>query len=206
MDDALIGGHIDAAVFFSGGEAKGVIVLVDRAADGAKAVMAVGHGVGNGEFDEARSARGLDDADVGDIVRSERVEADAHGAAAIARVVGAQNLVGNGVFSRGAEVAGKGKNLPVFQCDRLVMVLYHPASLRGSPKACHSFVILYHRAAISPRAKHGFFRGPAQDAGGLHAARRADNLCDFRLDRLPGANYNTTCVHKKSIWRRSSVG
>ena len=68
MDDALVGGHIDAAVFLGRGQAEDMIVLVDRAADGAEAVMAVGQRVGDGKFPHAAGPGLLDDADIGDVV------------------------------------------------------------------------------------------------------------------------------------------
>ena len=41
MNDALVGGNVNAAVFLCRGQAEDVVVLVDRAADGAEAVVAV---------------------------------------------------------------------------------------------------------------------------------------------------------------------
>ena len=68
VDDGLIGRDVDAAVFLRGGEAEDMVVLVDRAADGAEAVMTVRHHVGHRERRQAAGPRRLDDADVSDIM------------------------------------------------------------------------------------------------------------------------------------------
>ena len=49
MDDALVGGNVNAAVFLCRGQAEDVVVLVDRAADGAEAVMTVRQHIGTGK-------------------------------------------------------------------------------------------------------------------------------------------------------------
>ena len=53
-----------------------VVVLIDGAAHCAQGIVAVGEHVGDGEFGKSARARGLDDADIGNVVRSERVEPD----------------------------------------------------------------------------------------------------------------------------------
>ena len=68
MDDGLVGGHEVAAILDGGGQAEDVVVLVDRAADGAEAVVAVRQRVGEWELLHAGGPRLLDDADIGDIV------------------------------------------------------------------------------------------------------------------------------------------
>ena len=68
MNDALVGGNVNAAVFLCRGPAADVVVLVDRAADGAEAVVAVRQRVGEWELLHAGGPRLLDDADIGDIV------------------------------------------------------------------------------------------------------------------------------------------
>ena len=57
------------------GEAEGVVVLVYRAADGAERIMAVRQHVGHRKFFQPTRYSRLDYADVGDVVRGERVEA-----------------------------------------------------------------------------------------------------------------------------------
>ena len=76
VDDALVGGHVDAAVFFRGGQAEHMVVLVDGAANGAKAVVAIGHGIGQGEAFHAAGPGALDDAHIGDIVGDQLIEPD----------------------------------------------------------------------------------------------------------------------------------
>ena len=81
VNDALVRGNVDAAVFLCRGKTEYVVVLVDRAADCAKRVVAVRHGVRDRELLEPAGACGLNDADVGDVVRNQRVETDVHNAA-----------------------------------------------------------------------------------------------------------------------------
>ena len=69
-------GHVDAAVFFRGGQAEHMVVLVDGAANGAKAVVAIGHGIGQGEAFHAAGPGALDDAHIGDIVGDQLIEPD----------------------------------------------------------------------------------------------------------------------------------
>ena len=76
VDDGLMGGHIDAAVLLRRGQAKKVVVLVDGAAHRAQGVMAVGQHIGQRELLHTRGARGLDDADIGDVVGRHAVELD----------------------------------------------------------------------------------------------------------------------------------
>ena len=68
MDDRQMRRHEDAAVLAGRGQAEKVVVLVDGAAHGAEAVMAVGQGVGHGEALEAAGPRRLDDAHIGDVM------------------------------------------------------------------------------------------------------------------------------------------
>ena len=53
MDDRKVGRDIVAAVFFCGGEAEHVVILVDSSADGAQRIVTVCEGVWNREFCEA---------------------------------------------------------------------------------------------------------------------------------------------------------
>ncbi|MPM17049.1 hypothetical protein SDC9_63432 [bioreactor metagenome] len=125
VDDAEVGGHVDAAVLLGGGEAEYVIVLVDRTADGAKAVVAVRHGVWNGEFGKPARPRGLDDADIGDVVRNERVEAETELFLVAGNVVRAQDAVGNGLFTRGFLRRCGGLGFAADEFDRVVMIANH---------------------------------------------------------------------------------
>ena len=73
-----------------------MVVLVDGAAHRAQAVVAVGHGIGDGELRKAGGLGGLDDAHEGDVVGNQSVELQTHFRAITALVVGAQDRVGNG--------------------------------------------------------------------------------------------------------------
>ena len=132
VDDGHVGGHVDAAVFFRSREAEDVVVLVDGASHGAERVVAVGERVGQGEGFEARGAGRLDDAYVGDVVAHHGVEADAHLLALGAiDVVGAENLVGYGLFAclvgRGHAFSAFGKRLAVEQVNTVVDEFNHSA-------------------------------------------------------------------------------
>ncbi|MPM58035.1 hypothetical protein SDC9_104864 [bioreactor metagenome] len=76
VNDALVGGDVDAAVFLRGRKAEGVVVPVDGAAHGAQAVVAVGQGVGQGEFPHPGGPGLLENAHVGDVVGNHRVKAE----------------------------------------------------------------------------------------------------------------------------------
>ena len=87
MNDGLIGGHVIAAIFDGRGEAEDVVVLVDRSADSAEAVVAVGQNIGNRKTRQAAGSGCLDDADVGDIVGDQAVEGDVELAVCCAFIV-----------------------------------------------------------------------------------------------------------------------
>ena len=113
MDDGLVGGDVDAAVFFRGGEAEDVVVLVDGAAHGAQAVVAVGEHVGHGEFLHAGGARRLDNADIGDVVAGQAVKAHAQVLHVAALVMSLEDAVGHrallAFFLRDAAAAQAGQ-------------------------------------------------------------------------------------------------
>ena len=102
MDDALVGRHIDAAVFLRRRKAERMVVLVDGAAHRAQAVVAVGHGVRQRELRQPAGARRLDDAHIGDVVRNQRVKAQPQQTAPARRVVRAQDAVRDRLFPAGA--------------------------------------------------------------------------------------------------------
>ena len=77
VDDGLIGRDVDAAVLLRGGQAEDVVVLVDRPADGAEAVVTVCHHIGHRKLRQTAGLCRLDDADIGDVVRNECVKRDA---------------------------------------------------------------------------------------------------------------------------------
>ena len=130
VDDGLIGGDIDAAVLFRRREAEGVVVLVDSSAHGAQGVVAVGHGVGDGERLQAGCLGGLDDAHEGNVMGYQRVEFQAQLPEVLPPVVGAENGVGDGLFPclvRSGLPLGLtgGDDLSVQQVRALSNDLYH---------------------------------------------------------------------------------
>ena len=100
VDDGEVGGDEFAAVFFRGGKSEYVVILVDGSADRAQAVMTVGHGVTEREFLEPGRTRGLDDADVRDVVRGESVKGDVHSRSVLRAVVRTEDLIGHRVLAR----------------------------------------------------------------------------------------------------------
>ena len=106
MDHRLVGGDIDAAVLLGGGEAKGVVILVDGASHGAEGVVAVGHGVGHGELFKPAGPGGLYDTHEGDVVGDQGVKGETELLRVRAPVVGAENGVGNGPLPGGGEGIG----------------------------------------------------------------------------------------------------
>ncbi|MPM82971.1 hypothetical protein SDC9_130033 [bioreactor metagenome] len=136
MDDAEVGGHIDAAVLFRGGETKDMVVLIDGSPDGAEAVVAVGHGVWYGELRQSARPRGLDDADVGDIMRNQRVESQAQLVAFSRGVVRTENGIGDGLLPRSGVCLVRSVRFSVFQRDRMVMVTNHRILLDRIKTAC----------------------------------------------------------------------
>ena len=99
MDNSLVGGNIDAAVLLGSRQTEGVVILVDGAADGAQRVVAVGHGIGDGELLQAGGLCGLDDTHKGNIMGDQSVELDLHLLGILALVVGTQDGVGDGFLA-----------------------------------------------------------------------------------------------------------
>ena len=131
VDDAQVCGHIDAAVFFRGGKPEYMVVLIDGAADGAEAVVAVGHRIGHGEFSQSARPRGLHDADIGDVVRNQRIETQPELLHVAGNVVRAENGIGDGLFARGFFVCSGGMRPAVVQGHRMVMIANHRLLLDG---------------------------------------------------------------------------
>ena len=103
VDDRLMGGDEDSAVFLGGGQAEHVVVLVDGAAHGAQGVVAVGEHIGERELLQPGGPGRLDDAHVGDVVRGHGVEAQLQIIHISAGVVAGQDAVGHGA---GAALVG----------------------------------------------------------------------------------------------------
>ena len=77
MDNADVRRNIDAAVLLSSREAKHVVIFVDRAADRAQGVVAVGQNIGQQELFHSGSSCCLDDSYESDVMGCHRVEPDA---------------------------------------------------------------------------------------------------------------------------------
>ena len=129
VDDALIGGYIDAAVLLGGGQAEHMVILVDGAAHGTQTVVAVGQGVGEGKFLHAGGSRLLDDAHIGDVVGHHGVKAHLQPLRIAAYIVGLQDLPGHGVLpGPGGGHGGCFRQLAVFQENALIKALDHTIS------------------------------------------------------------------------------
>ena len=100
MDHRLIGGDIVAAVLDGGGQAEYMVVLVDGAAHGAQAIVAVGQHIGYGELRHAAGLGGLDHAHIGNVVGDEAVKCQVQQAVPPRGIVAAEDLVGHGLFPR----------------------------------------------------------------------------------------------------------
>ena len=124
VDDSQMRGHKDAAVLFGSRQAEAVVILVDGAAHGAQAVVAVGEHIRDGELFQAGRAGRLDDAHKGDVMAGHGVKLDLQVFGIAAGVVSLQNAVGHGtglgVFHRSGIKALGG------QCCRCVAVCRHP--------------------------------------------------------------------------------
>ena len=78
MDNSLVCRNIDSAVFFCCGKAENMVILIDCSTDSAKAVVAVGQCIRNGELPESACSCGLNDSDIGDVVGDERIKTNLH--------------------------------------------------------------------------------------------------------------------------------
>ena len=134
VDDALVGGHIDAAILFGGGQAEHMVIFVDGATHGAQAVVAVGQGIGEGKFLHTRGLRLLDDAHIGDVVRHHGVKAHLQPLRITANIVGLQDLPGHGVFPGllRRKCGGRGQ-LTLIQKNALIKALDHSISSLRMP-------------------------------------------------------------------------
>ena len=95
VNDRHVRGHIDAAVLVRRRQRKHVVILIDRAAHRAQAVVAVGEHIRHRERLHARRARRLDDAHVRDVVAGQAVKAHAQVLHIPAFVVRLQNAIGD---------------------------------------------------------------------------------------------------------------
>ena len=110
MNDGLVCGHKLAAVFFGGGQAKYMVVLVDGAAHSAQAVVTVGEDIGQGESAHTGGAGRLNNAHICNVVRRHGVKGNFKSIAVSAGVVALQNAVSDGTLfglGRGGETGGR---------------------------------------------------------------------------------------------------
>ena len=95
-----------------------MVILVDGPAHGAQGIVAVGHGVGNGELFQAAGFCSLDDTHKRDVVGDKRVEPDSQFPGIRSLVVGAENGIGDCLFPR---LAGGGLPLGLTGGDDLAV-------------------------------------------------------------------------------------
>ena len=171
VDDRQMGRHEDAAILFGCGQAEPVVVLVDGAAHGAQAVVAVGEHIRDGELFQARCAGRLDDAHKGDIMAGHGVELDLQVLVIAAGVVCRQDAVGHGALG-GIRHSGGIKALRS-QCRRGVCICVDP---------CAAHIVRAARAAFD-----GFqhFPLPLSIRPGLFPPFPADALEPEPLHRGP---------------------
>ena len=98
VDDGLVGRHVDTAVLFRGREAEDMVILIDSAAHGTQAVVAVGKRIGDGKLLHAGGPGLLDNAHIGDVVGHHGVKADLQVLRIAGDVVGLENGPGHGPF------------------------------------------------------------------------------------------------------------
>ena len=101
VDHRHIWGHKNPPEAFRRRETEGMVVRIDGSSDGAKAVMAVGHGIGHGEGPQAAGHGGLDDAHIGDIMTDEAVEAQMEKGVPPIPVMAAQDCPAHGPLPGG---------------------------------------------------------------------------------------------------------
>ena len=118
-----IGRNEAAAVLYSGGKAKYVVVLVYGAAYGAEAVVAIGHYIGQRELGKAAGLCGLYYANVGYVVGNEAVEFYMELALLLAYAVRSEYLICHGALPARDLVRGNGN--PVFYLYCSAVQLYH---------------------------------------------------------------------------------
>ena len=95
-----MGRNENSAVLLRRRQPKHMVVLVNRAAHGAKGVVATSEDVGHGKRRHAGSAGSLDNADIGDVMGSQGVELDLQGVGIAALVMRLQNAIGDSSLFR----------------------------------------------------------------------------------------------------------
>ena len=104
VEDRLMRRDKFTAVALRRGQTEHMVVLVDRAADGAQGIVAVGQHIGQRKFLQAGSAGGLDDTHIGDVVGGHGVEFQLQPVHGAGGVVGVQNVIGDRFFAAGSDL------------------------------------------------------------------------------------------------------
>ena len=76
-----------------------MVIMIDGAAYGAKAVVAICQHIGDGERLHAAAAGRLNDADIGNIVRSHCIKTNGQLFRIAGNVMGLKNIIGDGTLS-----------------------------------------------------------------------------------------------------------
>ena len=125
VDDGLVGGHINAAVLLCGGKPEDVIVLIDGAAHRAQTVVAVGEHIRHRELLEPARPRGLDDADIGDVVGRHGVELHPECRVIARGVVGGEHGIRHGALCGRVLALRRGHEGTVCETHLLVINFKH---------------------------------------------------------------------------------
>ena len=118
-----------------------MVVLVDGAAHGTQAVVAVGEGIGNGELLHAGGPGLLDDAHIGDVVGQHGVKVNLQMIRVAGDIVGLQNVPGHGLSAAlvGRDGSGPAGNA-VCQKHTVVVERYHISSSCKIPAGAGFFL------------------------------------------------------------------
>ena len=133
VNDRLVGGNVYGAVFFCGGQAEHVVVLVDGAAHSAQAVVAVGEHIWQGQLFQAAGTGGHQNAHVCNIMRSQGVKTDFQMHVICAYIVICENCMGDGALPASGRVASFGDKAVV----RKEYAVFNQLNHRKPPK-CRS--------------------------------------------------------------------
>ena len=124
-----------AAVFFCRGQTEHMIVFIDRAADGAQGVVAVGQHIGKRKLLKTGGTGCLNDTDIGNVMRRHRVEFHFQRPHISGSVMGRENPVSDRLFAAVVCVAGSltfGDQLAAEIEHSVIVNLYHEKHLRFS--------------------------------------------------------------------------
>ena len=127
MNDSLIYGNVNSAVLLCRRKTENVVVLVDCAAHRAQTVVAVGHCVGQRKLGKPACTRRLYDADIGYVVRHQRVEFYAQ-LFVVSLVVSGEYGIRHGSlagFLGRRQASAAFDDLSVFQINAVFLQSYH---------------------------------------------------------------------------------